>query len=148
MGSVVGKGKSREDIEMALAKAKEIVSSNPVVVFRFDVIRCSNQESFFSFEFLLMEWIFSGSKTYCSYCQRVKQLFSQLKATFKTVELNQESMWFFSPYFSLNFIVICFESPIRVSVILVWIWKCLCFWRWWGWNSISTERMDRSEHCA
>ncbi|CBI15005.3 unnamed protein product, partial [Vitis vinifera] len=49
---------------MALAKAKEIVSSTPVVVF---------------------------SKTYCGYCKRVKQLLSQLKATHKTIELDQES---------------------------------------------------------
>lgn len=34
MGSVLGKGKSKEEVEMALAKAKEIVSSTPVVVFR------------------------------------------------------------------------------------------------------------------
>ncbi|KAG8378833.1 hypothetical protein BUALT_Bualt07G0025900 [Buddleja alternifolia] len=49
---------------MALAKAKQIVSSNPVVVF---------------------------SKTYCGYCDRVKQLFSQLKATYKVIELDKES---------------------------------------------------------
>ncbi|XP_034673579.1 glutaredoxin [Vitis riparia] len=64
MGSVLGKGKSKEEVEMALAKAKEIVSSTPVVVF---------------------------SKTYCGYCKRVKQLLSQLKATHKTIELDQES---------------------------------------------------------
>ncbi|KAL3824854.1 hypothetical protein ACJIZ3_020883 [Penstemon smallii] len=49
---------------MALAKANQIVSSNPVVVF---------------------------SKTYCGYCQRVKQLLSQLKATYKVIELDEES---------------------------------------------------------
>lgn len=34
MGSVFSSGKSKEEIEMALAKAKEIVNSNAVVVFR------------------------------------------------------------------------------------------------------------------
>ncbi|XP_009602632.1 glutaredoxin [Nicotiana tomentosiformis] len=55
---------SKEQMEMALTKAKQIVSSNPVVVF---------------------------SKTYCGYCTRVKQLLSQLGATFKVIELDQES---------------------------------------------------------
>ncbi|KAK1269680.1 hypothetical protein QJS04_geneDACA005047 [Acorus gramineus] len=49
---------------MALAKAKEIVSSNPVVVF---------------------------SKSYCPYCTRVKQLLNKLGAAFKVVELDVES---------------------------------------------------------
>ncbi|OIT33712.1 PREDICTED: glutaredoxin-like [Nicotiana attenuata] len=55
---------SQEQMEMALTKAKQIVSSNPVVVF---------------------------SKTYCGYCTRVKQLLSQLGATFKVIEVDQES---------------------------------------------------------
>ena len=49
---------------MALPKAQEIVSSNPVVVF---------------------------SKTYCSFCVTVKKLLSQLGATFKAVKLDTES---------------------------------------------------------
>ncbi|XP_047182146.1 glutaredoxin [Vigna umbellata] len=49
---------------MALAKAKEIVSSNPVVVF---------------------------SKTYCPFCVRVKQLFASLGVTYKLLELDVES---------------------------------------------------------
>ncbi|KAI3970475.1 hypothetical protein MKX01_024122 [Papaver californicum] len=49
---------------MALARAKEIVSSNPVVVF---------------------------SKTSCPYCIQVKKLLSELGATFKAVELDRES---------------------------------------------------------
>lgn len=48
---------------MALAKAKQIVSSNPVVVF---------------------------SKTYCGYCSKVKQLLSQLQAAHKVIELDEE----------------------------------------------------------
>ncbi|KAK6148359.1 hypothetical protein DH2020_019271 [Rehmannia glutinosa] len=64
MGSLFSSTKNREDIDMALAKAKQIVSSNPVVVF---------------------------SKTYCGYCTRVKQLLSQLKATYKVIELDEES---------------------------------------------------------
>ncbi|XP_010037548.2 glutaredoxin [Eucalyptus grandis] len=48
---------------MALNKAKEIVSSTAVVVF---------------------------SKTYCGYCNRVKQLFTQLGAAYKVLELDEE----------------------------------------------------------
>ncbi|NP_001275104.1 glutaredoxin [Solanum tuberosum] len=55
---------TKEQMEIAITKAKQIVSSNPVVVF---------------------------SKTYCGYCTRVKQLLSQLGATFKVIELDQES---------------------------------------------------------
>ncbi|KAG0489238.1 hypothetical protein HPP92_008028 [Vanilla planifolia] len=49
---------------MALAKAKEIVSTEPVVVF---------------------------SKTYCSFCTTVKDLLSKLGAKHKVIELNVES---------------------------------------------------------
>ncbi|ONK66225.1 uncharacterized protein A4U43_C06F5520 [Asparagus officinalis] len=49
---------------MALEKAKEIVSSNAVVVF---------------------------SKSYCAYSNQVKQLLAHLKASFKTIELDHES---------------------------------------------------------
>ncbi|KAK2661729.1 hypothetical protein Ddye_000303 [Dipteronia dyeriana] len=49
---------------MALPKAQELVSSNPVVVF---------------------------SKSYCPYCISVKQLLQQLGATFKAYELDTES---------------------------------------------------------
>ncbi|OAY63182.1 Glutaredoxin-C6 [Ananas comosus] len=50
--------------EMALPKAKDIVASTPVVVF---------------------------SKTFCPYCNRVKQLLAQLGANFKAIELDVES---------------------------------------------------------
>merc|ERR1712071_21597 len=50
--------------KMALPKAKEIVSSNPIAVF---------------------------SKTFCPYCTSVKQLFTQLGVNFKAVELDTES---------------------------------------------------------
>ncbi|GMY13333.1 glutaredoxin [Fagus crenata] len=49
---------------MALPKTKEIVSSNPVVVF---------------------------SKSYCPFCVNVKQLLTQLGATFKAIELDTET---------------------------------------------------------
>ncbi|XP_010940161.2 LOW QUALITY PROTEIN: glutaredoxin [Elaeis guineensis] len=49
---------------MALAKAKDIVSSAPVVVF---------------------------SKTYCGYCKRVRQLLAQLGASYEVIELDVES---------------------------------------------------------
>ncbi|XP_047338139.1 glutaredoxin-like [Impatiens glandulifera] len=65
MGSVLGSTvKNKEAVEMALSKAKDIVNSTPVVVF---------------------------SKTYCGYCARVKQLFSQLGANYKTIEMDVES---------------------------------------------------------
>ncbi|KAL0925613.1 hypothetical protein M5K25_003973 [Dendrobium thyrsiflorum] len=49
---------------MALEKAKEIVSSDQVIVF---------------------------SKTYCPYCTKVKDLFSKLGAKHKVIELDKES---------------------------------------------------------
>ncbi|OWM90508.1 glutaredoxin-C1-like [Punica granatum] len=49
---------------MARKKVQEIVSTTPVVVF---------------------------SKTYCGYCKRVKQLFTQLRAVAKIIELDEES---------------------------------------------------------
>eukprot|EP00252_Welwitschia_mirabilis_P012576 TRINITY_DN2771_c0_g1_i1.p1 TRINITY_DN2771_c0_g1~~TRINITY_DN2771_c0_g1_i1.p1 ORF type:complete len:119 (-),score=31.16 TRINITY_DN2771_c0_g1_i1:141-497(-) len=57
---------SREQshIGMALSKAKEIVSSDSVVVF---------------------------SKTYCPYCTEVKQLLQSLGAKMKVIELDTES---------------------------------------------------------
>ncbi|KAM3319110.1 glutaredoxin [Capsicum chacoense] len=64
MGSMFSSQITKEQMETALTKAKQIVSSNPVVVF---------------------------SKTYCGYCTRVKQLLSQLGATFKVIELDRES---------------------------------------------------------
>ncbi|PON72224.1 Glutaredoxin [Parasponia andersonii] len=65
MGSVLGTNKkSNEELQMALNKVKQIVSSHPVVVF---------------------------SKTYCGYCKRVKQLLTQLGATYKVIELDEES---------------------------------------------------------
>ncbi|KAE9604408.1 hypothetical protein Lal_00035469 [Lupinus albus] len=64
MGSMLSSKKSKEEIEMALNKAKEIASSSPVVVF---------------------------SKTYCGYCKRVKDLLTQLGAAYKVIELDEES---------------------------------------------------------
>ncbi|OWM65436.1 glutaredoxin-like [Punica granatum] len=63
MGLVSSK-KSREELEATLSKAKEIASSTPVVVF---------------------------SKTHCGYCKTVKQLFKQLGASYKVVELDRQS---------------------------------------------------------
>ncbi|KAK6928364.1 Glutaredoxin [Dillenia turbinata] len=48
---------------MALPKAKELVTTNPVVVF---------------------------SKTYCPYCINVKKLLSDLGANYKNIELDVE----------------------------------------------------------
>ncbi|KAA8548128.1 hypothetical protein F0562_004611 [Nyssa sinensis] len=49
---------------MAMSKSKEIVSSNPVVVF---------------------------SKSYCPFCVNVKKLLQELGVTFKAIELDTES---------------------------------------------------------
>ena len=49
---------------MAATKAKTMVESNPVVVF---------------------------SKSYCPFCVKVKQLLSQLGASYKAIELDTES---------------------------------------------------------
>ncbi|KAM7273696.1 hypothetical protein ACFE04_028360 [Oxalis oulophora] len=65
MGAIFSSRKlSKEELEIALNKAKQIINSHPVVVF---------------------------SKTYCPYCTRVKQLFAQLGAKFHIVELNEQS---------------------------------------------------------
>ncbi|CAG7871450.1 unnamed protein product, partial [Brassica rapa] len=65
MGSMFsGNRLNKEEMEVVVNKAKEIVSAHPVVVF---------------------------SKTHCGYCQRVKQLLTQLGATFKVLELDEMS---------------------------------------------------------
>ncbi|XP_020082706.1 glutaredoxin-like isoform X2 [Ananas comosus] len=53
----------RARLEVALPKAKDIVASSAVVVF----------------------------STYCPFCRRVKQLLMKLGATFKAIELDEES---------------------------------------------------------
>ncbi|GAB2289498.1 glutaredoxin [Dionaea muscipula] len=65
MGSVLSMSKtSRAETEMALEKVKNIVSSTPLVIF---------------------------SKTYCTYCNKVKALFKQLGAASQVVELDIEN---------------------------------------------------------
>ncbi|KAL2500067.1 Glutaredoxin-C2 [Abeliophyllum distichum] len=49
---------------MALPKAKEIISTNPVIVF---------------------------SKSYCPFCDSVKKLLTEIGASFKAIELDTES---------------------------------------------------------
>ncbi|KAL2630090.1 hypothetical protein R1flu_014776 [Riccia fluitans] len=56
--------KEQNSVKMALAKAKELVADNSVIVF---------------------------SKTYCPYCTKVKKLLTDLGAKFKAVELDKES---------------------------------------------------------
>ncbi|KAJ6760744.1 GLUTAREDOXIN-C1 [Salix purpurea] len=55
---------SKQELDDALKKANEIASSAPVVVF---------------------------SKTYCGYCNRVKNLLTQVGATYKVIELDELS---------------------------------------------------------
>ena len=57
-------GKAGRPTEMALPKAKELVSSNGVMVF---------------------------SKSSCPFCHSVKKLLTDLGASFKAIELDQES---------------------------------------------------------
>ncbi|AES71494.1 putative thioredoxin-disulfide reductase [Medicago truncatula] len=64
MGSMQSSQKSKEEMETAMNKAKEIAASSPVFVF---------------------------SKTYCGYCNRVKDLLKQLGAAHKVIELDTES---------------------------------------------------------
>ncbi|GJN27087.1 hypothetical protein PR202_gb15076 [Eleusine coracana subsp. coracana] len=64
MGISSSSSSNPESRAMALAKAKEIVASAPVVVF---------------------------SKSYCPFCVRVKKLFEQLGASFKAIEMDVES---------------------------------------------------------
>ncbi|KAG6746032.1 hypothetical protein POTOM_050544 [Populus tomentosa] len=64
MGSLLSSSikMSKQELDAALKKAKELASSAPVVVF---------------------------SKTYCGYCNRVKQLLTQVGASYKVVELDE-----------------------------------------------------------
>ncbi|KAF9667887.1 hypothetical protein SADUNF_Sadunf15G0069900 [Salix dunnii] len=55
---------SKQELDDAVKKAKELASSAPVFVF---------------------------SKTYCGYCNRVKQLLTQVGATYKFIELDELS---------------------------------------------------------
>ncbi|KAK7301543.1 hypothetical protein RJT34_12409 [Clitoria ternatea] len=65
MGSAASTSQmSKQEMETALDKAKQIASSSPVAVF---------------------------SKTYCGYCKRVKDLLNQLGASFKVIELDREN---------------------------------------------------------
>ncbi|KAK9669460.1 hypothetical protein RND81_13G131800 [Saponaria officinalis] len=66
MGGLISKkqGVERADIEMALDKAKHLVSSTPVFIF---------------------------SKTYCGFCTRVKNLLKELGAAYQAIELDRES---------------------------------------------------------
>ncbi|XP_057442933.1 glutaredoxin [Lotus japonicus] len=63
MGSAFSSGLSKEEMETMMNKAKELASSAPVFVF---------------------------SKTYCGYCKRLKDLLTQLGATYKVIELDTE----------------------------------------------------------
>jgi hypothetical protein len=90
---------------MALPKAKEIVSSNPVVVFRFVFVY--QTVSFFdlmiSYTFMDVDFaVCNHSKTYCPFCVNVKQLLTQLGANFKAIELDTESERFLFSLLFLN----------------------------------------------
>jgi glutaredoxin 3 len=92
---------------MALPKAKEIVSSNPVVVFRFVFVY--QAVSFFdlmiSYTFMDVDFaVCNHSKTYCPFCVNVKQLLTQLGANFKAIELDTESEIFIFSFVFESFV--------------------------------------------
>ncbi|KAL4584055.1 hypothetical protein LXL04_008645 [Taraxacum kok-saghyz] len=64
---------------MASDKAKELVSSNTVVVFR--IVR--NLANFYGFEGLICQ-------IYCPLCVDVKKLLTELNASFKAIEIDRE----------------------------------------------------------
>ncbi|KAL4569045.1 hypothetical protein LXL04_024672 [Taraxacum kok-saghyz] len=64
---------------MASEKAKELVSSNTVVVFR--IVR--NLANFYGFEGLICQ-------IYCPFCVDVKKLLTELNASFKAIEIDRE----------------------------------------------------------
>lgn len=108
---------------MALAKAKEIVSSNPVAVFRsvslcpFSVFLhvCENGIHFSTNKSNVNGIVFVlNSKTYCPFCVSVKKLLSELGATFKAVELDTEST-LYHYYWALNLCAIdsCWYTVLR-----------------------------------
>lgn len=88
---------------MALAKAKEIVASNPVVVFRSISFPHS---IFFSVDSLFITTTLIGlsiifvffSKTYCPFCVQIKKLFTNLGVTFKAIELETECAFSFCSF--------------------------------------------------
>ncbi|RDX72523.1 Glutaredoxin-C2, partial [Mucuna pruriens] len=83
---------------MALPKAKEIVSSNSVVVFRslylcrfpchFCYVNLSDADSIFFLGTIV--YVCVCSKSYCPFCVQVKQLFGNLGVSYKAIELDTE----------------------------------------------------------
>ncbi|KAG8384846.1 hypothetical protein BUALT_Bualt04G0160800 [Buddleja alternifolia] len=91
---------------MALPKAKEIVSSNSVVVFSKNYcpfcVRVKKLLKDLGASFKAIEldaenyvdlcfFLLRGSKSYCPFCVRVKKLLTDLGASFKAIELDAES---------------------------------------------------------
>ena len=103
---------------MALGKVKELVSSNPVVIFRFSlplhllvcvyIYRIVDRfEPIWKFD---NEILFRSNK-FCPYCVCVKQLFVlKLGVQYKAIELDQESQY---PLFSFQ---------IRILIILIYLY--------------------------
>ncbi|KAL0341505.1 UNVERIFIED_CONTAM: Glutaredoxin [Sesamum calycinum] len=82
MGSLFSSAHKREDIEMA-CQGQAACFLQPCCGFqdyykRIIRVAC-NVDGFYR------------CKTYCGYCNKVKQLFSQLKVTYKVIELDEES---------------------------------------------------------
>lgn len=110
---------------MALAKAKEIVASNAVVVFR----SISFPNSIFFNRFIVCNnaRFRFFSKSYCPFCVQVKKLFANLGVTFKAIELDTECASFIP--FANSFVIFrAFDFRILELILICWIvlnYNCL-----------------------
>lgn len=104
-GEIVHQSVQYKRREMALPKAKEMVSSNPVVVFRsvppfFLTLFCGG---FMQNPLLLSSFSIGTdrtdgslgkySKSYCPFCKSVKKLLTEAGAAYKAIELDVESLF-------------------------------------------------------
>ena len=54
--------------------------------------------------------IYGGSKTYCGYCKRVKDLLVQLGATYKVIEMDEQSKYELMSHASFSHTNFCFQN--------------------------------------
>lgn len=123
---------------MALPKAQEIVSSNPVVVFRSHSFLSDSIICIFNSLNLIRFW--NNSKSYCPFCVTVKKLLSELGATFKAIELDTESNFFIFPFLYpfpilLSFLFLWFSNYITIVMSFTFSWfltgKWICSHHVW-----------------
>jgi hypothetical protein len=129
---------------------------------------------FFFFSFLPFYydlWAFSScSKTYCGYCNRAKQLLTQVGATYKVIELDELSkitvffffflilLWllvwsfvpvgicFFDENISFHFSYWFYNKKNKFLLHRIRMSKNLLFKRWWIRTSISTRPLDWAKY--